>query len=77
MGRPIEGFAQLSWGRNDQSFHLVNGLGASLDSRDLGALDHADHFRFALARLGEASATPTSTARAAISASVGSLFPFR
>ena len=33
-GETVEGFAQLSWGRNDQGFHLVNGLGASLYSRD-------------------------------------------
>ena len=50
-GETVQGFAQLSWSRNDQGFHLVDGLGANLYSRGLRALEYADHFHFALARL--------------------------
>ena len=35
-------------GRDNQGLHLVDGLGASLDSRVLGALEHTDHFDFTL-----------------------------
>ena len=45
-------FAKFGWGGDNQSLHLVDGLGAGLDGRVLGALEHADHFDFALTRLG-------------------------
>ena len=48
-GKTIERFAELGRGRDYQSLHLVGGLGASLDGRVLGALQHADHLDFALA----------------------------
>ena len=35
-----------------QSPHLIDGLGASLDRRVLGDLEHTEHFDFALARFG-------------------------
>ena len=48
-GETVERFAELGRGRDYQSLHLVGGLRASLDSRVLGALQHADHLDFALA----------------------------
>ena len=45
----IERFAKLGRGRDNQSLHLVDGLGASLDGRVLRTLEHTDHLDFALA----------------------------
>ena len=50
--RPSSDSRSSSRGRDDQGLHLVNGLDASLYSRALGALEHADHLDSALTRLG-------------------------
>ena len=47
-GEATEALTELGRGRDDQSLHLVESLGAGLDSRVPGALEHADHFDFTL-----------------------------
>ncbi len=53
-GEAIECFAKLGRSRDNQGLDLVDGLGASLDSRVPGVLEHTDHFDFAFTRLGSA-----------------------
>ena len=47
-----QGLTKFGRGRDDQGLHLVEGLGASLDSGVLGALEHTDHLDLAIAGLG-------------------------
>ena len=47
-GEASEVLTKPSRGRDNQGLHLVDCLGASLDGRVLGALEHTDHFDFTL-----------------------------
>ena len=47
-GEASEVLTKPGRGRDNQGLHLVESLGASLDGRVLGALEHTDHFDFTL-----------------------------
>ncbi len=47
-GEASEVLTKPGRGRDNQGLHLVDCLGASLDGRVLGALEHTDHFDFTL-----------------------------
>ena len=53
-GKTIERFGKLCRRSNNQSLHLVAGLGASLDGRVLHALEHPEHLDFAMTGLESA-----------------------
>jgi hypothetical protein len=63
----LELLPQGSWRGNDDSFQGQHGLGPRLDGRVAGDLQVADHLNPTGGRFGQA--WPTSTARAAPSAS--------